>query len=122
MNGIKKRIERLKLMGSMTTWTLAGFTARWIGNYLTTYRDKSAPSLKPLAFNLEKCDELRAIDTLFLGSTTYNRHTGVPRLPEPGPGVHRTSSLTTLVFTSELEVHIAGVAVCNSQAAQAAWL
>ena len=109
--------------------------------------DKSARSLNPLAFNLEKCDELRAFDTHVFGSTTYNRHTGVRRLPGPGPGVHRNffpdragvplsngleirslfehSLLCSTLHRcsqAELEAPIAGVAVCNSPAAQAAWL
>ena len=108
---------------------------------------RRTPSLNPLAFNLEKCDELRAFDTHVFGSTTYNRHTGVPRLPGPGPGVHRNFfpnragvplsnglEIRSLIEHSllcptlhrcsqaELEAHIAGVAVCNSHAAQAAWL
>ena len=127
----------------------AGFTVRWIGSVNTCdiYQDKSAPSLNPLAFNLEKCDELRAFDTHVFGSTTYNRHTGVRRLPGPGPGVHRNffpdragvplsngleirslfehSLLCSTLHRcsqAELEAPIAGVAVCNSPAAQAAWL
>jgi len=47
---------------------------------MPTYQDKSAPSLNPLPFNLEKCDELPAFDTPVFGSTPYNRHTGVPEL------------------------------------------
>ena len=69
-----------------------------MNDYLTTYRDKSAPSLKPLAFNLEKCDELRAFDTHVFGSTTYNRHTGVPRLPGKDRAFTEISSLTEPEF------------------------
>jgi hypothetical protein len=37
----------------------------------------------------EKCDELRVFDTQVFWFDYYNRHTEVPRLPGPGPGVHR---------------------------------
>jgi hypothetical protein len=53
---------------------------------IPTYLDKSAPYLDPLAFNLEKCEDLRAFDTHVFGSTTYNRNIEVPRLPSTRAG------------------------------------
>jgi len=54
--------------------------------------------MNPPAFNLKKCDELRAFGSCLFGSTTYNRHTGVPRLPDPDRAFTEITSLTEPEF------------------------